>query len=65
MKTDDKDNVVLKQSVKAGKKIENTDVVTLTIARLKEQPEEGADNTNSSDTNEGNSTDTDSSDLVN
>ena len=63
--TDDKDNVVLKQSVKAGKKIENTDVVTLTIARLKEQPEEDADNTNSSDTNEGNSTDTDSSDLVN
>lgn len=63
--TDDKDNIVLKQSVKAFKKIENTDVVTLTIARLKEQPEEDADNTNSSDTNEGNSTDTDSSDLVN
>ncbi len=61
--TDDEDNVVLKQSVKAGKKIENTDVVTLTIARHKEQPENEDTNTDDSEANTDNGTDMDSSSV--
>ena len=30
---DEKDNTVIKQSIKANKKIENTEIVTITIAR--------------------------------
>ena len=45
--TDEENNTVIKQSIKAGKKIENTEIITITAAR----------NTNSSDTDNNEETD--------
>ena len=45
--TDEENNTVIKQSIKAGKKIENTEIITITVAR----------NTNSSDTDNNEETD--------
>ena len=39
--TDEEDNTVINQSIRAGKKIENTEIITITVAR----------NTNNNDTN--------------
>ena len=45
--TDEENNTVIKQSIKAGKKIENTEIITITVER----------NTNSSDTDNNEETD--------
>ena len=45
--TDEENNTVIKQSIRAGKKIENTEIITITVAR----------NTNSSDTDNNEETD--------
>ena len=55
--TDEENNTVIKQSIRAGKKIENTEIITITVAR----------NTNSSDTdnNETNNDEKDDNQSIN
>lgn len=58
--TSDKDNIVLDQSIKAGKKIENDKIVTITVAKQEAQTEtpenQTEDNQSAEDNSENNNT---------
>ena len=61
------ENTVLGQSVRGGKKIENTETVTLIIAKAKEEvqePEESPSDDTLDTTNEGANTANDTSDTT-
>lgn len=53
--TDEENNTVIKQSIRAGKKIENTEIITITVAR-------NTNNNSDTDNNETNNEEPDSND---
>lgn len=56
--TDEENNTVIKQSIRAGKKIENTEIITITVAR-------NTNNNSDTDNSETNDEETDDNNKVN
>ena len=56
--TDEENNTVIKQSIKAGKKIENTEIITITVAR-------NTNNNSDTDNSDTNDEETDDNNKVN
>ena len=50
--TDEENNTVIKQSIRAGKKIENTEIITITIARNTNNNRDTDNNEETDDNNE-------------
>lgn len=55
---DEENNTIIKQSIRAGKKIENTEIITITVAR-------NTNNNSNTDNNETNDEKTDDNNKVN